>query len=121
MTPLLMSPIMSDLRCTQFGISSPRSCTEGYSCAFPSWPNRPCLDSRSADPIVKKTHHSVPSIEFLETLRRRARPDSVFDNDSDDEEVDDDSDAPAAAARPAQRSNSLLSRAFSQLRDSKPM
>ena len=112
MTPLLMSPIMSDLRCTQFGISSPRSCTEGYSCAFPSWPNRPCLDSRSADPIVKKTHHSVPSIEFLETLRRRARPDSVFDNDSD---------APAAAARPAQRSNSLLSRAFSQLRDSKPM
>ena len=34
------------VRPTIFGLTSPRSPTKGYSCAFPSWPSRPCLDRR---------------------------------------------------------------------------
>lgn len=119
---------MPDLKCTNFGISSPRSSTEGYSCAFPSWPNRPWLDGRMADP-AKEIRHTVPSLEFLDSLRRRARPDSVFDDSDsdDDDDISPESIASNSSSKfsnyllPNQRSNSLLSRAFSQLRDTKAL
>jgi len=122
---------MSDLRTTAFGISSPRSSTgSGYSCAYPSWPNRPNLDRRTRlpEPPTSAAKHSIPSVEFLESLRHRPRPESVFDDDDDDDgdfAVGSSSSAassgsrghplPLPPARPVQRSNSLLSQAFSQL------
>ena len=132
-----MSPIIPDLKSTAFGISSPRSRTEGYSCAFPSWPNRPWLDSRAIIPEPIIIRQSMPSLEFMEGLRRRPRPESVFDED-DDSDDDDEYDCAIAESLPSstnsnvssgtttpnmlpgaqpgvQRSNSLLSRAFSQM------
>ncbi|KAA8899945.1 hypothetical protein FN846DRAFT_166527 [Sphaerosporella brunnea] len=120
----IMSPIIPDLKKTAFGISSPRSRTEGYSCAFPSWPNRPWLDSRRQFPEPVK--HSVPSREFVESLRQRPLPENVFEDDEDDDFISEPSTSStnssasstptlSAIRRPVQRSNSLLSRALSQL------
>ncbi|KAF8545236.1 hypothetical protein BDD12DRAFT_800642 [Trichophaea hybrida] len=128
----IMTPIMPDLRCTKSGISSPRSSTEGYSCAFPSWPNRPWLDSRRPYPELSSSspRHAIPSVEFLDSLRRRPRPEqTVFEEDEDDsddcaiaESVESssstytNSDPVLPSARhTVQRTNSLLSKAFSQL------
>lgn len=131
-----MTPIMPDLRSTKSGISSPRSSTEGYSCAFPSWPNRPWLDSRRPYPELSSSspRHAAPSVEFLESLRRRPRPEqTVFEEDEDDdcaiaESVSSESSSSTyanchpllpPAQHTVQRSNSLLSRAFSQLQHGK--
>ncbi|CUS14378.1 unnamed protein product [Tuber aestivum] len=42
----VMTAQIPDVKPTLFGLSSPRSPTKGYTCAFPSWPSRPCLDRR---------------------------------------------------------------------------
>ncbi|KAG0635023.1 hypothetical protein HOY80DRAFT_893849 [Tuber brumale] len=42
----VMTAQIPDVKPTLFGLSSPRSPTNGYTCAFPSWPSRPCLDRR---------------------------------------------------------------------------
>ena len=157
MTTPLMLPDLKD--------SAGRSAEGGaYSCAFPSWPNRPWLDCRRPYPepvatspptaatlasspssLSPSRHDAVPSVEFLDSLRRRPRPDqAVFEDDDDGDDaaehrtsdsdhhgddhhagIDSDSSpsssssASAYMARlplpKAQRSNSLLSRAFSQL------
>ena len=148
MSPV-MSPILPDLRTNAFGICSPSS-NDGYSCAFPSWPNRPWLDGRRSSGRESPPSRQQIPLEFLESLRHRALPEQCFDDDDDDEddENNDDgnddtrcaaatsavSDAPSTssvqssasesgfhhALPPAdgavRRSNSLLSRGFSQLR-----
>jgi len=42
----VMTAQIPDVKPTLFGLSSPKSPTKGYTCAFPSWPSRPCLDRR---------------------------------------------------------------------------
>jgi hypothetical protein len=67
---------------------------------------------------------SIPSREFLESLRRQPLPEDVFDDEEEDEDdfISETSASPTSATtptlptqRPVKRSNSLLSRAFSQL------
>lgn len=102
-----MTTAIPDLRHTRYGISSPSSPSSpsaagaGYSCAFPSWPNRPSLHQeqereQAQRPIVRSrqsssiSHRSfnAPDAKFLEDLRRRVRPEECI-VDEEDEEDDD--------------------------------
>lgn len=123
-----MTPAIPDVRRAPFGISSPRSSFEGYSCAYPSWPNRPCLDWRNNE-LQKEREASLssprssqrraePTLEFLESLRRCPLPEnSIIDDEEEDEEeeeedednVDGQGNASAAIAAPALVSRNVSS------------
>lgn len=102
----IMTPFLPDVRKRTSGVSSPESPTErlGYNCAYPSWPNRPCLDSRSsstssvpsvASSAVTSAPAPILDADFMEKLRRMPRPDECFEDDSDFEEDDNDDELPA--------------------------
>lgn len=121
----IMTVTIPDLRPTHSGVSSPRSSSSpecsGYSCAFPSWPNRPCLSSKASPPSLQ-----IPDIKFVERLRGRTLPEESI---IDDEDVEDSEFCPSSystilststittstttsTAAIMKRSNSLLSRAL---------
>ncbi|KAL7271936.1 hypothetical protein RUND412_005280 [Rhizina undulata] len=77
----LMTSQIPDVKRTAFGVSCPISPHEGYSCAYPSWPNRPYLDRRRA---------WMADVEVSERLRKDGECFESAIEDSDDEEEDED-------------------------------
>ncbi|KAI5795738.1 hypothetical protein EDC01DRAFT_629666 [Geopyxis carbonaria] len=122
----IMTVAIPDVRRTHTGVSSPRSISNsdcaGYSCAYPSWPNRPCLSSEGSSSSLR-----MPDTKFVERLRGRALPEeSIIDDDDDAKDSDfssssfstlstastSTSNSTTSAAAIMKCSNSLLSRAL---------
>ncbi len=106
-----MLPIIPDVKKNQFGVCSPNSPTESYSCAFPSWPNRSYLTNTR---FSRSSSGAVTGGDFLEQLRRQARPEESIEEDDEDENSGPTTTSPRESWK-SDSSCSLLSRALSQL------